>query len=74
MSSPQVIINCNSFAAPLSHLKKIYKIIVINEILDETSEKWLRRGSKIFSAKRTASRNHDRLQIANVISGNAENL
>jgi hypothetical protein len=55
-------------------MKKIYKIIVMNEMLDETPEKWLRRGSKIFSAKRTASRNHDRLQTVNVISGNAENI
>jgi hypothetical protein len=39
-----------------------------------TPEKWLRRGSKIFSAKKTTRRNHDILQTINVISGKAETL
>jgi hypothetical protein len=32
----------------------------------ETFEKWLRRGSKIFSAKRTYRYNHDTLHTVNV--------
>jgi len=40
----------------------------------ETFEKWLRRGSKIFSAKKTTSHNHDRLHTVDVISGKAENI
>jgi hypothetical protein len=40
----------------------------------EALEKWLRRGSKIFSAKRITSRNHDILQNINVIAGKAENI
>jgi hypothetical protein len=40
----------------------------------ETFEKWLRRASKIFSAKKTAGRNHDIRQAVNVISGRAENI
>jgi hypothetical protein len=40
----------------------------------ETFEKWLRRASKIFSAKRTTRRNHGGFQTVNVISGKAENI
>jgi hypothetical protein len=40
----------------------------------ETAEKWLRRVSKIFSAKKTTSRYHDILQAEYVISGKAENI
>jgi hypothetical protein len=40
----------------------------------ETLEKWLRRGSKIFSAKKKTGCNHDILQAVNIFSGKAENL
>jgi hypothetical protein len=39
-----------------------------------TFEKWLRRGSKIFSAKKTTGRYHDAGRTVNVISGKAENI
>jgi hypothetical protein len=40
----------------------------------ESFEKWLRCDSKIFSAKKTTSVNHDRLQTADIFSGKAENI
>jgi len=40
----------------------------------ETFEKWLPRGSKIFSAKKTTGRNQDILQTVNIPSGKAENI
>jgi hypothetical protein len=38
------------------------------------NEKWLRRVSKIFSAKKTTERDHDAGRIVNIISGKAENI
>jgi hypothetical protein len=42
--------------------------------LCRTAEKWLRRVSKIFSAKKTSRRHHDSGHTVNVISGKAENI
>jgi len=46
----------------------------MKQIHAETFEKWLRRVSQIFSAKRTSGCNHDLWSAVNVISGKAENL
>jgi hypothetical protein len=43
-------------------------------IRPENYEKWLRRVSKIFSAKKTTRGDHDSGQAINVISGKAENI
>jgi hypothetical protein len=40
----------------------------------ETAGKWLRRDSKIFSAKKTTRDDHDSWQTINVLSGKAENI
>jgi hypothetical protein len=40
----------------------------------ETFEKWLRRVSKIFSAKKMIRCNHDILKTVSILSGKAENI
>jgi len=49
-------------------------ILPLPAIWMETFEKWLRRVSKIFSAKRTTRRHRDSGQAENVLSGKAENI
>jgi hypothetical protein len=61
------------FPAPGAPNKMIFIWYCLHFIF-ETFEKWLRRGSKIFSAKKMTRQHHDSGQTVNVLSGKAENL